>query len=187
MPTDGFNRRFDLQNSESIFMETSNKKALELSADSLTAETRSSRKSLILLTTLGIVMSLAGITPNKISLFGIEFPNLSASFLLWILVAFLSFMLTAFVMYAFPNYLRYRYYRDEFQRKFASEDLDSRIPPGEEEYDALTMETDYRPDHAPMRWGLKAARLRTLFDFALPILYGALGLVILVGHALQSK
>jgi hypothetical protein len=83
-----------------------------------------------------------------------------------------------------PDYLKYRHAVDAFKYSMAIDDLNSRVPPDED--DELSSETNYRADYMPTRWGRVVAGLRTFFDFVFPVLYGAISVGVVAYKAFET-
>lgn len=158
-------------------METTNAKAVEMTADMLSATTKSARMNLLFFAFLGLFMAGTNALPSKLNVFGLEFPGLSQGILYFTLSGLLLFHLFAFVVYRQPDRLRFLHLCDVFKRSYAVDDLNSRIDPGQKEYNELESETDYRADYTPMLRGSKVARRRAFWDFDLPLYIAALSLV----------
>lgn len=167
-------------------MSSTNSKAIDMSTDMLGSVSRTARTHLLLTSTVGWFMVLTKVVPAKLSIFGLEFPNLSSTILLGTLAGIILFQLIAFCIYMIPDYLKYRHAVDAFKYSMAIDDLNSRVGPPDEEDDELSSETNYRADYMPTRWGRVVAVLRTFFDFVFPVLYGVISVGVVAYKAFET-
>lgn len=73
--------------------------------DPLSEVTRAERKTLLLVSAIGIVMELTGLVPSKITTFGVEFSEADQNLLLGLFGGVVIYFLVAFLVYAWSDFL----------------------------------------------------------------------------------
>ena len=76
--------------------------------DPLSELSRKERKSLLLTSIIGIIISKAGLIPTKINALGIEFKETDQNILLLIVISLILYFLIAFIMYSSSDFLAWR-------------------------------------------------------------------------------
>ena len=76
--------------------------------DPLSEVTRAERKTLLLVSAIGIVMELTGLVPSKITTFGVEFSEADQDLLLGLFGGVVIYFLVAFLVYAWSDFLAWR-------------------------------------------------------------------------------
>lgn len=166
------------------------KSAAILVSDCLSEVTRKERRSLLGVSTLGIVMTHANLVPTKISALGVEFSQASQSTLLLIFSFVVGYYLLAFAIYGLADFSVWRLRfgeiavkdTEEFKRLLIAKRVDHSEPEPEpdldEEIHLSTKESDSIKDRVSSiskggkRWIAIAPTVsiaRAIFDFVLPI------------------
>jgi hypothetical protein len=73
-------------------------------ADPLSAVTRAERKSLLLVSTIGLVIERTGLVPTKITTVGVEFSQADQRHLMQLFGAVIAYYLAAFTIYSWTDY-----------------------------------------------------------------------------------
>lgn len=151
--------------------------------DPLSQISRLERRNLLIASTVGLLIGHVGLVPTRISALGLEFNAPAQSAFLILLALVVVYMAFAFAIYAVADFFiwRKRYYDYEVatEREAANWTRED-----QEEYDEL------RQSVAPIPWYWQrapiVARLRVVFEFALPLFIGIYTVIMLVFQVLRS-
>lgn len=90
-------------------MSNNKKRPIDISTeDPLSRITRNERRVLLIVSAIGIIMVKTGLTPSKISAFGIEFNSIDQASILFTVAALNFYFLIAFFIYAISDYHAWR-------------------------------------------------------------------------------
>ena len=124
--------------------------------DPLCETTRKQRRNLLLFSVIGIVIAKARIIPTEISALGIKFSHGDSESLLNILSWVIIYYLITYIVYSYSEFLSLRMWSLEKEEKYRRE-----------------MERHAGIDESPYMYGMRgsyALRIRTYFEFFIPIL-----------------
>ena len=163
--------------------------------DPLSGSTRSTKRLLFVFSSICLLIVLTGVSPNAVSVFGLQFPGLTLSILNVGLLILLSLTLVTFVVYGVSDYFRFRHRLDVYNLSRAG-DIDSAIHANPNDYDEMTRDhyeeefrqmTGYRPFEIPHRPTKTLVLFRFILDMLLPLLFGLASLILfLVCHVKSS-
>ncbi len=170
--------------SEMVDRTTTNDAAFQLLGDALSSVTRTSRRNVIVFSSLCLLAANTGVNPTNISIPFFKFENLSENFVVLSLLAFTITSFLSFIVNAWSDVLRFRHRVDKYNLTIAFE-IDSALagPPDEyEEYREYTFEeeTGYRPFVIPHSSTTAIKYVKLFFDFVFPFLFGLGSILIYV-------
>jgi len=93
--------------------------------DPLSEITRKERRSLLALSTLGIIMVKTGLIPERISAFGVEFSKTDQKSLLFVVAFIIVYFLVSFVIYAWSDFASWRIAVNSARQRWLSATADS--------------------------------------------------------------
>jgi len=88
--------------------------------DPLSEVTRRERRSLLGVSTLGIIMTKTGLIPEKITTFGVVFTETHQKSLLFLVAFIVVYFLISFVIYAWSDFVSWRIAVNSARRKWLS-------------------------------------------------------------------
>lgn len=146
--------------------------------DPLSAVTRAERKTLLGVSTLGIVIARSGLVPSRISALGIEFDRADQSAILQLLAAVVAYFVIAFLVYGVSDLVAWRIaFRES-------------VIASKKEYERLTeaehsTEERLRASLPPSgQWLIVASRpvsaVRAGLEFGVPLVVGLVAMYLLV-------
>lgn len=168
-----------------------------LLGDPMSETTRRERRSLLLVSFVGVAMTMTGLIPTQISSLGLEFGVKHPRAVSWLLLFIVFYLLCAFVLYGYADYrswqARVRAARTSAIDRLAGEiweqDKDdfeigrTNTQPeatSDEERDAMAAERIDRAHRRNRGW----ASVRALFEFVFPTILGGAATVELLRAAL---
>ena len=160
--------------------------------DPLSAVTRGERRTLLGVSTVGILIAKTGLVPERISALGVEFERTDQGALLVLLALVIGYFLAAFLVYAASDLVAWRIeYRNSLIRARREQVLSER-PVRTLTGTPLTPEEDTRVmAQLPGSWLVAASAplsaVRALFEFALPVLVGAIAIYALLTAVPASR
>ena len=158
-----------------------------ISYDPLSETTRKERRALLGLSVIAVAIVKVPIIPEKISALGIEFTLRNQQTFLSIYALVLVYFLAAFLVYALTDYISWRRARVILHQQYARQTIASNLALGEEggtdlqEQLAKEQELRYK-GLANYYVALHAARLRAVFEFAVPIVFSSYAVFCLLAY-----
>ena len=160
--------------------------------DPLRESTRKERRSLLIVSFIGLLVSRVGLLPSKIEAFGAEFPSVDQRWLLFTCAALIVYFLLGFTIYAITDWFAheaesYRVWRKQDRpawrmlREIIQEEREHRGP-----LDKLTEPVRRKRLERYVRITLMSIRFRPVrfvFDFILPLVVGSVSLVFVMVQA----
>ena len=162
--------------------------------DPLSETTRKERTALLGLSILGVALVKVPLVPEKLALLGIEFAKLQQGTFVRLYALVVFYYLIAFGIYAFTDYVAWRRKEVITQSEYKHQDRERKAQ-GKVDLDALLesklnerVGMQVRPA-SPIYVGFasywlafKAARVRAVFEFLLPIAFASYALWVLVAY-----
>src|SRR3972149_1614277 len=93
--------------------------------DPLSEVTRKERRSLLGVSTIGIIMVKTGLIPEKITAFGVKFSKTDQKSLLFIVAFIIVYFLISFVIYAWSDFVSWRIAVNSARQRWLSATADS--------------------------------------------------------------
>ena len=155
---------------------TTKKLAYEFLGDPLSSVTRATKRALFVFSVIGLLVGYTGVLPEDASVFGFKFPGLTQTFVELSLFALLVYHFIIFIIYIVSDLARFRIARDKYSQSMAIEvsDATSTPPDDEEEFnkDEFRRDTGYVEEFVPHSLIITVGRLKLIFDFAFPLVFG---------------
>lgn len=156
---------------------------VEYLTDPLSDITRKERRNLLIASTIGVLVSKAGLIPSKLSTFGIEFSPPAQDTFVMIVAFTVLYFIGAFMIYGISDFLiwrkRYQDYLEGVEGKIESWSMEDQAA-----YDELHTRI---PN---IGWLYRVSKLaafaRIAFEYAVPLLYGLFVVVTLITKVLGS-
>ena len=154
--------------------------------DPLSKETRAERRSLLGASAIGIVIVKTGLVPSKISALGIDFNQTDQRSLLLAIASVIGYFLLAFLIYAGSDFLLWRLTFRRAVKDFIANRREAeaaRRAPDLEDFIATRAESDDYEKIAVLRMqylSTPMSVLRSLFEFALPVIISIYAIVSLI-------
>jgi hypothetical protein len=171
--------------------QTSAHDALE---DPLSGSTRSTKRSLVVFSSIAMLIVLTGIRPEEVSVFGLKFPGLTLPIFNGALLILLFLNICTFLVYGLSDYFRFKHRLDVYNFCRAS-DADEAIHTDRSSYEAQHQEhlkqeflqmTGYRPFEIQHRPTKTLVVVRISLDLVAPFLFGVISFALyLFMHVLQ--
>lgn len=146
--------------------------------DPLSEVTRVERKTLLGVSTIGIMIAASGLVPSKISALGIEFDRANQAALLRLLSGVVAYFLTAFVVYAISDFVSWRV---SFHNAVFDWILTRRLSADDEQY--LLEHHGWQFFRQARFWSAAigpVSIVRALFEFLVPVIIGICAVTILL-------
>jgi hypothetical protein len=141
--------------------------------DPLTEVTRKERRTLLVVSTVGIIMVKSGLVPSRITALGIEFAKTDQRALIVALGAVVTYFVAAFVIYAVSDMVAWRVAFHTAVNDWVREQ--DRL----EKEEAMDVEGGGPPHESllsRLRWSRFSgpiSALRAVFEFLIPVIIGA--------------
>lgn len=150
----------------------------------LSEVTRNERRSLLAISTLGLILVQTGLVPTKIEALGVEFTTADQRAILSIVALGTLYFLVAFAIYAASDYVVWRLaYRESVEDLILKQNSNDSKPLVD--YQTLSHRLGLVDRVAP-RFAHSISIGRTLFEFVLPILFGIFVIFLLFTTPIQS-
>ncbi len=145
--------------------------------DPLTPVSRKARRDLLIASSVGILVSVAGLVPTRISALGVDLSLPEQKGFTLVMALTVLYFTGAFVSYGLSDFFiwrkQYQDYLERVDRQAENWDLSD-----QEAYDEMRLRV---PDITWLyRWSKSLAFGRVLFEFALPLLIGFCSIITLL-------
>lgn len=156
--------------------------------DPLSGSTRSTKRSLVVFSSIALLIVLTGVRPEEVSVFGLRFPGLTISILNGGLLILLGLSIFTFIVYGLSDFFRFRHRMDIYNRCRAG-DADKAIHTNPDSCEAQSQQhyedefmqmTGYRPFEISHRPTMALTAARLTLDLILPLVFGVVCMLLFI-------
>jgi hypothetical protein len=159
----------------------SNQAASNLLEDALSSVARSTRRNLIVLSTLCWIVSSTGINPSNFSFPFFKIENLSEIYIVYGLLGFTIFSFVSFFAHAISDFLRFKHKKDVYDLAIARQiDNEINTPPDLEQKHVnkeFEGQTGYKSFFISYRLTSVLYFIKIVLDFIFPVIYGVISIL----------